>query len=179
MNESKFPGAITVGYMALFVSLFFTAIIFGGWYEVVIQDWVTIVLVHCLLLVVIGLFALPNADKLDSTLFIFLGTFWTGFMLRFLWFPNLASNTNTFILDGWICLLVTIVLFILWLASLKGNLFRKLFFLGLWLAFLAGSIANFFNVAFLMQVLAYLFLITAILAGIYGASTIIDFKKTK
>lgn len=178
MNENKFPGAVTVGYMAVFMSLFYFALLWSGWIEASDQDYITIALIFNFLIILIGLFALSNVDKLDSVLFIILGTFWTGFLLRVLWYPGLSSNSQPAVLDGWALLLAAIVFFILWIASLKGNAYRKFFLLGLWLTFLVCAIGNLSNVLFLMKIFAYLSFITAVLAGIYGASTIIDFKKT-
>lgn len=178
MNENKFPGAITVGYMAIFMSLFYFALLWSGWVEASTQDYNSIALIFNLIIILIGLFTLSNADKLDSVLFLILGTFWTGFMLRVLWYPGLPSNSQPAVLDGWALLLAAIVFFVLWIASLKGDVYRKLFLLGLWLTFLACAIGNLFNVLFFMKIFAYLSFITAVLAGIYGASNIIDFKKS-
>lgn len=179
MNENKFPGAVTVGYFSTFISLFYFALLWSGWIEASNQDFISIALIFNLLIILIGLFTLSNVDKLDSVLFIVLGTFWTGFMLRVLWYPDLPSNKNAFVLDGWILLLAAVVFFLLWIASLKGNLYRKLFLLGLWLAFLVCAIGNLFNILFLMKIFSYISFIAAVLAGSYGASTIIDFKKAK
>jgi hypothetical protein len=179
MNENKFPGAVTIGYMTIFISSFYFGLIWSGWVQTITEEWVTIVLIFNVLLIVAGLFSLSNTDKIDVLVFLTLGANWIGFILRFIWYPNIAANSAAAVMDGWICFLLTIVFFCTWFASLKGNLFRKLFLLGLWLGFLAATIWNWFSVIFFMNVFAYLSLITAILAGIYGASTIIDFKKAK
>jgi hypothetical protein len=177
MNENKFPGTVTVGYMAIFISSFYFGLIWSGWVQTITEEWVTIVLIFNILLIVAGLFSLSNTDKVDALIFLTLGANWVGFMLRFLWYPNLSANSGAAVMDGWISFLLAIVFFGAWFASLKGNFFRKLFLLGGWLLFLSATIWNWFNIVFFVNVFAYLSLIAAVLAGIYGASTIIDFKK--
>lgn len=177
MNENKFPGALTMGYMVIFITMWLFALAFSGWLVSAMQEWVPLLLIFNILLVVVGLFSLYNNDKIESILFLSLGTFWASFLLRMLWFPNLAANTQSAVFDGWAILIVAIVFFCLWFASFNGNLFRKMFLLGLWLAFLSVAIQNLFNVVLFGQIFVYLSFITAIFAGIYAVSTIIDLGK--
>ena len=179
MNENKYPAAVTVGYISIFISLFIFVLVWSGWIVTTLPEWGPYQLIFDGMLIGAGIFALSNKDKADSILFLTLGTFWEAMMLRNFWYPALPANTGISVLDGWICLLLTIVTLCLLFVSLKGDFFRKLFLLTMSLVYLCIAIGNLFNSMFFMSVFVFLGLIAAILAGIYGISTIVDFGKFK
>jgi succinate-acetate transporter protein len=175
--QEKFPGAVSLGYAALFIFVWLMFMPFAGWYSF---DSFTAVLPFVMILgvtlAIAGVFCFFNESKVESVLFLILGTAGFAFMLRGVIFPGLEANTAYSPIDGWIMVLIAVVIFYLWLGSMKGNSVKQFFLLLLWLAFLAAALANWFSVDVLAYIGGYLGLISALLAGWYSASTVLPGK---
>jgi succinate-acetate transporter protein len=177
--QEKFSGAVALGYAALFISLWLSDLPFVGW-----STWDSSVavlpamMILAVVLSIAGLFCFFNESKVDSVLFFIIGAMGFSFSLRFILFPNLEANTAYSPLDGWTLILIAIVIFILWLASMKGKAVKAFFLLLLWLSFAAAAIANWFSVSAFSYISGYLGLISALLAGWYFALTILPGKSS-
>lgn len=177
---SKFPGAVSLGYAILFITLWLFFMPFAGWFSFgsAAAAMPTIMILGGVVLAIAGIFSFFNENKIDTIIFLILGAVNYSFAARFSMMPNLAANSNYSAIDGWIIILLTAVIFLLWLASMKGDTVKQIFLLGLWLAFLAGAIANWFALAIFAYIGGYLGLISSLLAGWYFATTIITKKES-
>lgn len=176
--KDKFSSAVTLGYAVLFIALWLFAMPAAGWTT---ADPAQVVLpiqiiLGGVILTIAGIFCFFNEAKIDSVIFFIVGTFVLSYSLRFLWFPNLKANTNPSTLDGWILVLLAVVIFYLWLASFKDNPIKQFFLLSLWISLLAFGLANWLASIAIGYVGGYAGLITALLAGWYSASTILSKK---
>jgi succinate-acetate transporter protein len=178
--ENKNSGVITLGYASLFVSLWLFFLPFAGWssFESTNEAVPIIMVLGGVVLAISGIFCLLNEAKIDSVIFMVLAAVQFSFAIRFVMFPNMSSNTGFSVIDGWILILIAVVLFYLWLASLKSGAIKQFFLLALWLAFLAGAIANWFAVSFFVYITAYLGLIASLVAGWLSASTVLSAKES-
>lgn len=172
--NNKFSGFITLGYASIFISFWLGSMVFAGWVSfAAMQEGAVILMILGIVAAIAGVFSFFTNDKLEGTLFLIFGTYIFSFMLRFIMYPNLAANSKNASFDGWIVLLFAIVFFYLWLASFKGNMYRQLFLLLLWLSMLALAISNWFSITFFMYIAGYLGLIASLFAGWCSATTIL------
>ncbi len=170
--QNKFSGAITLGYASLFISAWIFSISATGWIQGA-KAGLPFIMLFGAILVIAGIFSFYNeASKIDTVLFLVVGAADFSYSLRFILFPNLQANTSPAGVDGWITILIAVVIFYLWLSSFKGNIIRQLFFLGLWLTYLSIAIANWFTLPVFNYIGGYIGLITSLLAGWYSASTV-------
>ena len=75
---------------------------------------------------------------------------------------------------GWFYFIWAVFFAYVWVGSFKAGIVRMLFLLGLWLTLLALAIAMWFGLAGFAMLGGYLGLITAILAAIVSAMTVIS-----
>lgn len=177
--NNKFSGAVTIGYASIFLTFLSFSLIYSGLINAPNEEYLPILMSFGFVLAVAGILALIGNDKIEGILFLSLGTFWFSFMLRFLWYPNLEANKSYAVFDGWVCFILAVILFYVWLASFEGHIFRKLLLLGFWLTFLAAAIANWFSLSVFSTIFAYLSLVSSLLGGLYSAYTIVDFGRLK
>lgn len=172
--QDKFSGAVTLGYASLFISLWLFFMPFAGWTSFSSAEAALpfILVLGGVVLAIAGIFSFLNDAKIESVVFFIMAAANFSFSLRFIMWPKLQANTAFSPVDGWTLFLVAVVFFYLWIASFKGNTVRQLFLLGLWLAFLAGAIANWFSISIFAYISGYLGLITSLLAGWYSASMV-------
>ena len=90
--------------------------------------------------------------------------------------PNLEANTAYSAMDGWMLILIAIIVFYLWAASMKSEMIKRIFLLLFWLTFLAAALANWFALDIFAYIGGYLGLISAVLAGWYSATTVLPGK---
>jgi succinate-acetate transporter protein len=176
--ENKYSGAITLGYTSLFISLWLFFIPITEWVgsESGTEVLPILMVLGGVVLAIAGIFCLLGEAKIESVLFLVLAAVVFSFSIRFVMSPDLSANTNPSILDGWILVLTSAVIFYLWLASLKSGAVKQFLLLALWLAFLAGAIANWFAVSIFGSIAAYLGMIASLLSGWYSASTVLPKK---
>ena len=167
--ENKFPAAVTLGYAVLFISLWLWYMGYAGWLAVdSMTDFVpAIMILGGAVLAIAGLFSFFNSDKIDTVIFFIVSSYSFAFSLRFIMYPGLAANSNPAVTDAWTHIVLAVVIFCLWFASLKGNVFRQLFLLGLWLTELGAAIFNWTGAMIFAFIAGYIGLITALLAGLY------------
>lgn len=172
--KDKFSGAVTLGYAVLFMALWIWGMPSAGWTtSEPAQVAIPFAIMLSGVLTIAGIFCFFNDSKIDSVIFFIVTTFILSYSLRFLWFPDLKANNNPSVLDGWILILLAVVFFYLWLASMKGSSIKQFFLLGLWLSLLAYALSNWFASTFIGYIGGYINLITSLLAGWYSASTVL------
>ena len=178
--ENKYSGAVTLGYASLFVTLWLFFMPYSGWYGVDSGNEALPILLVLggVVLAIAGIFCLLNEAKVESVIFLVVAAVQFSFMMRFVMYPDMSANTNPAIADGWILFLVAVVIFYIWLASLKIGMIKQLFLLALWICFLGAAIGNWFAISFLHYIVSYVGLIAALLAGWYSASTILPKKES-
>ncbi|MEJ2613418.1 MAG: GPR1/FUN34/YaaH family transporter [Ignavibacteriaceae bacterium] len=172
--KSKFPGAVTLGYAAIFISLWLFFMPVAGRFSLETAK-VTVPILMVLggvVLAIAGVFSFFNENKVDSIIFFIIAALNYSYSIRIKMMQDITTNSTYSSADGWIMVLIAVIIFYLWIASLKSNLIKHLFLLGLWIALLAGAIANWFSIAALLYLSGYLGLITSVLAGWYSGSTI-------
>ena len=171
--ENKFSAAVSLGYATLFISLWLRYMSYAGWIaNENVSDIVPIITILGIVLSISGIFSFYNADKIDPVLFLIVAAYAISVALRFMMYPNLPSNLNPAATDGWIHILVAVVIFYLWFGSLGVKTLRQLFLLGLWLAELGAALSNWTAATFFTVIAGYIGLISAIFAALYFFSTI-------
>jgi succinate-acetate transporter protein len=178
--ENKYSGAITLGYASLFVTLWLFFMPFKDWYcfESGNEALPILMVLGGVVLAIAGIFCLLNEAKVESVIFLVMAAAQFSYMMRLVMYPDMSANTNPSIVDGWILFLVAVVIFYVWLASLKIGMIKQLFLLALWIALLGGAISNWLDVSFIHYITSYLGLIAALLAGWLSASTILPKKES-
>ena len=175
--QDKYSGAVTVGYAALFMTSWLSFMHFAGWTSFDSGGAaLPFVMFFSIIMVVAGVFCFFNDAKVDSVLFIVIGTQGFSFSMRFLMMPNLEANTAYSAMDGWMLILIAIIVFYLWAASMKSNMIKRIFLLLFWLTFLAAALANWLALDIFAYIGGYLGLISAILSGWYSATTVLPGK---
>ena len=172
--ESKFPSSVSLGYAAIFISLWLFFMTVAGRFSMDTAK-VTVPVLMILggvVLAIAGAFSFFNENKVDSIIFFVIAALNYSYSIRFKMMQDINTSSTYSSADGWIMVLIAVVIFYLWIASLKSNVIKHLFLLGLWIALLAGAIANWFSIAVLLYLSGYLGLITSVLAGWYSGSTI-------
>jgi succinate-acetate transporter protein len=172
--EAKFPSAVTLGYAVLFITLWLFFMPAAGWFSFDSAQAAlpALMILGGAILAIAGVFCFFNKSKVDPVVFLVLAGVIFSFAIRFVMMPNLEANKSFSPVDGWVLVLVAVVIFYLWLASLKGDPVKQFFLLGLWLAFLAGAIANWWSLTVFAYICGYLGLVTALIGGWYSASTV-------
>jgi succinate-acetate transporter protein len=177
--EAKFPSAVTLGYAVLFITLWLFFMPAAGWFsfdaaQAAVPGWM---ILGGVVLAIAGIFCFFNKSKVDPVVFLILAGVIFSFALRYVMMPSLEANKTYSPVDGWALALVAVVIFYLWLASLKSDAVKQFFLLGLWLAFLAGAIANWWSLTVFAYICGYLGLATALIAGWYSASAVMSEKQ--
>lgn len=176
--ENKFSGAVTLGYASIFISFWVTYMMVAGWLsgpDIGKASMPLYIIFGGIMLAIAGFFCFFNeGTKTDALVFWLVGGLNFSYALRFMWYANISANSNPAAIDGWIFFVFALVICYLWLSSMKGNVVKGLFMLGLWLTFLAIAIYNWFSIQALSYVAAYLGLITALLAGWYSYTTVMN-----
>lgn len=178
--QEKFSGAISLGYAALFIQIWILFLPFAGWIS--FDSFPLVVpamMILSVVLAIAGIFAISNDEKIESVLFFILGATFFSFALRFVMYPQLEANTAASSVDGWLLLLITVIIFFLWISAMKGNSIRSFFLLVLWLALLAGALANWIGMGVFSYISGYLGLIAALLAAWYLVSNISTAKEAE
>lgn len=171
--ENKFSAAISLGYATLFISLWLKYMSYAGWVaNESISDIIPITMILGVVLVICGIFSFFNVDKIDPVLFLIAAVYTISGALRFMMYPNMSANLNPATTDGWIHILVAVVVFYLWFGSLGDKTLRQLFLLGLWLAEVGAALSNWTAANFFTVISGYIGLISAIFAALYFFSTI-------
>ena len=178
--EGKFRSAATLGYAVLFVALWLFFMPLAGWFsfESAQAALPVLMVLGGGALTIAGIFSFFNESKVDPVVFLVIAALNFSYAIRFVMMPKLEANMTYSALDGWVMILVAVVIFYLWLASLKGDSLKQFFLLGLWLALLAAAIANWWSVAAFLYISGYLGLVTALLAGWYSATTVMAKKES-
>jgi succinate-acetate transporter protein len=176
--QEKSPGAVSLGYAVLFIVFFLMFMPFAGWisfdsYSAVVP----VMMILSITLAIAGIFTFFTEAKIESVLFLVLASIFFAFALRFVMYPELEANTSASGVDGWQLILTAIIVFYLWLSSMKGNNIRQILLLLLWLALLAGALANWIGMGALSYIAGYLGLLSGLLAGWYSASTVLPAKE--
>ena len=70
---------------------------------------------------------------------------------------------------GWVAFTLAVIYFILWMAVLKGDLYKQLFLLGLWLSLLSFSIFGWTSQVVFDIIGGYISLVTALIAAYIAA----------
>jgi succinate-acetate transporter protein len=176
--EGKFPSVITLGYAVLFMTMWLFFMPAAGWFgfDSAQAALPFVIVLGGVVLAIAGVFSFFNESKTDPVVFLVLAAVNFSFAIRFVVMPNLSANTSYAPYDGWIFFLAAVVIFFVWLASLKGSSLKQFFLLGVWLAFLAGAIANWWSLEAFANIGGYVGLASALLAGWYSASTLITSK---
>jgi succinate-acetate transporter protein len=172
--ENKFPAAVTLGYGALFISLWLRYMGYTGWVAVdSTTDLVYAIMIFGgAALAIAGLFSFFNIDKIDPVVFFIVSAYSFAITLRFITYPGLFANSNPVTTDAWAHFVLAIVILCLWYASFGSKVFRQLFLLGLGLAELGASIFNWTESTVFAYIAGYLGLITAVFAGLYFVTTL-------
>jgi succinate-acetate transporter protein len=177
--QEKFPGAASLGYAALFVMLWILFMPFAGWISFDSLAVLTpVMMLLSVALTIAGIFSFWGESKIEPVLFLIIAATIFSFSLRFVMFPALEANTQPAAADGWHLLLIAVIIFLLWMGSMKGNNIRQVFLLLLWIAFLAGALANWLGLGVLSYISGYVGLISALLSGWYLASMFLPAKET-
>lgn len=176
---NKFSSALSLGYATLFISLWLKFMSYAGWIaNKNISDVTTVTLILGLILVICGIFSFFNVDKLDPVLFLIVAGYTLSLGLKSLMYPNLPATLDPPVADGWIHILIAVVIFYLWYGSLGDKVMRQLFLLGLWIAETVVAIGYWTGASILTLIAGYIGLIAAIFAGLYYFSTIERKKET-
>jgi succinate-acetate transporter protein len=177
--ENKFPGAITLGYATLFISFWLWYMGYAGWVAVSsMTDFVpTMMILGGAVLAIAGIFSFFNRDNVETVLFFVIAAYAFAFALRFIMYPALPANSNPAATDAWSHIVLAVVIFCLWYASLGGKALRQLFLLALWLTELGAAIFNWTSANIFALIAGYIGLIAAIFAGLYFASILLSKKE--
>lgn len=175
--QDKFSGAVPLGYAAILILSWILFMPFAGWISFdSFPAVVPAMMILSVVLAVAGIFCLSGNEKIEPVLFLIMGATFFSFALRFVMYPQLEANTAASAIDGWHLLLVAVIVFFLWLSAMKGNSIRSFFLLLLWLALLAGALANWVGLGVFSYISGYLGLIAALLAAWYLLSSLSSSK---
>jgi len=163
--NNKVADSTALGYACIFIASWITGLVDAGWFAPPVPyiGVVFLLFIGGILVPVSGVFSFINKDKIQGTLFVFLGGVY--FSLAYYFMNANASNHMVPAYSGWVTLAFVIVFFYLWLAELKGDMFKQLFLLGLWLSILAFTIYYWTMVMTFNIIGGYLSLIIALLAA--------------
>jgi succinate-acetate transporter protein len=177
--DKKFPAATPLGYTAIFVTLWLWYSGYAGWIAInESQALVPIIMVlGGVVLAIAGLMSFFNSDKLEPVLFFIIAAYAFSYSIRMVMFPALPANTNPAAVDGWIHILLAIVIFSIWINSQGGASLRGLFLLALFLAEVAAAISNWSDSSIFTVIAGYLGLVSAVFAGLYCASSVKESKE--
>lgn len=176
--DKKFPAATPLGYTALFVTLWLWYIGYAGWVAASeAQVVVPILRILGVVLAIAGIFSFFNSEKLEPVLFFLIGAYAYSYSSRIMMYPNLSANMNPAMADGWIHILIAVVILSIWYHSRGGKMLKQLFLLVLFLAELAAAISNWAGASVFTVISGYIGLVSAILAGLYCSASVGEKKE--
>lgn len=168
--KSKSVITATVGFMCLALANWMASMPSAGWFERIYEPGVAIMYPLAIILGVIGILAFVHDRTLDSIIFFGgSGLFWSAHL------SMIAATNDPGSYVGWYFFVWFVFFCYVWFGSFKAGLPRFLFLLGQWLTLLALAIGNWggAHLHIITRIGGYLGLITAILAAITSASTVI------
>ncbi|MGY6258236.1 hypothetical protein ACXIVK_32735 [Paraburkholderia caledonica] len=169
-NQSVTTG--TVGYMGWALASWLLSMPNAGWFDRVYGHGLAIAWPLAVILGVMGILSFMQSRSLDSIIFFGgAGLFWSMYTFAQQIVAGVNSEPGTY--AGWYYLVWAVFFCYVWLGSFKAGLPRILFLLALWLTLLALAIGNWGGPQLFLVLGGYLGLLTAILAAITSAITVI------
>ncbi|MGP8432764.1 hypothetical protein ACT2FY_38165 [Paraburkholderia fungorum] len=169
-NQSVTTG--TVGYMGWALASWLLSMPNAGWFDRVYGHGLAIAWPLAVILGVMGILSFMQSRSLDSIIFFGgAGLFWSMYTFAQQIAAGVNSEPGTY--AGWYYLVWAVFFCYVWLGSFKAGLPRILFLLALWLTLLALAIGNWGGPQLFLVLGGYLGLLTAILAAITSAITVI------
>jgi succinate-acetate transporter protein len=143
----------------------------AAWYPRYFGHGIALAYPLAIVLGVMGILSFVESRALDSIIFFGgTGLLWSAHIIA-----SSAITADPLSYSGWYCFIWSLFFCYVWLGSFRSGIVRMLYLLGLWLTMLALAIGNWGNVHAIILIGGYLGLITAILAAITSATTIIAF----
>lgn len=170
MNNRSVSTA-TIGFMSLALAGWMISMPTAGWFDRIYPHGLANLFALAILLAIMGILAFVHGRVLDSIIFFGgAGLFWGSYTVRL---TAGAGGEEPGSYTGWYWFVWALFFAWVWLGSLKAELQRMLFLLGLWLTLLALAIGAWSGIRGFTLAGGYLGLITSIVAAITSAVEII------
>jgi uncharacterized protein len=164
----------TVGYMALALTGWMLSMTSAGWYGQFYLPGTSLMLPFALLLAVIGILAYLHGRSLDSIAFFAFAVLFTAAHSDMAMTGTVGAPMSYL---AWFWMVWTVFFACLWLGSLRAELPRQLFFLGISLTFLAKALYGWTDARVLELISGYLGLISSVIAALISGSDIVAFGR--
>ncbi len=171
--NSKYANAVPLGYAALSIVLWMGMMMYANWYtpEAGMFGGVLAFTLGGLILGIAGIFSYLNGNAVDGILFLVSAAFLWGISMVSHHMPDSSAAMGNMAAAhsyaGWADLGWAIVVFFIWLVSLKSGIFKMLFLLGFWVTLLFFTVAGWSSSEVIRVIGAYVGLVTAILGMLY------------
>ncbi len=171
--NSKYGNAVPLGYAALSIVLWMGMMMYANWYtpEAGMFGGILAFTLGAIILGIAGIFAYLSGNAVDGILFLVSAGFLWAIWMASSHMPSSSASMGNMAAarsyGGWANLTWAIVVFFVWLASMKAGFFKMLFLLGLWVALVLFTIAGWTSSEVIRVIGGYVGLATAAVGLIF------------
>lgn len=162
--NGKIADSTALGYIGIFISTWMLGMVDAGWFSSV-PHWgfYTVLIVGGIGVSIAGILSFLNNDKVQGTLFIFLGVMFFSYSLANL--SVSAGGEGSAGYSAWIDLVIAVIFFIIWMGGKNSGTWKSLYIIGAAVLFVLYAISDGFMLGTLHIIAGYVNLILALIAA--------------